>query len=177
MSDSILYTEEGFTGITPVFMPDEEYGRALETFIVPCADTIIIDRKEKTVYLAKRRAKPIHDTWWVIGGRRKPGMSARDAMKDIFKRETSLEISPERFQYIATVEYLLKDRQQPPQEKNLHTQGVTYALELTSEERYVVAANLDPKEYYSELGLKGFPSSEFQELHPVVRTLALKVFS
>lgn len=175
-TEPILYTEEGFPGINKVFLSDDEYARALETFIVACADAMIVDRRAKKVYLSKRRAKPMQDTWWVIGGRRAPGVPAREAMQGLFKRETSLMIAPERFEFLALVEYRLKNRQQMPQEKGTHTQGYTFAVELTPEELGQVAANLDPKEYYTELGLRAFSLEEIKNgsHHPAIIALAAR---
>lgn len=163
MEEPLLYVEPGFVGMSPIFLPDEEYGRALETFIVPCTDTLIIAPQEKCVYLAKRRVKPAQDWWWMIGGRRKAGISARDAMRETFKRETSLSIAPERLKYVAIIEYLFKDREQEPQGKNQHAQGITFSLELTPEERWTVAANLDPQEYCANLGLQSFTLEQLQD--------------
>ncbi|MFA6519706.1 MAG: hypothetical protein WCT41_02700 [Candidatus Paceibacterota bacterium] len=171
-----LYIEKGFTGMEKVFLPDDEYARAIEAFIVTCVDTIIIDRYAKKVYLPKRRSKPAQDLWWVIGGRRKTGITAREAMREIFKRETSLEIPLERFVFVAIAEYLWSNRQQSPQKKGVHMQGYTFAVDLTPEERSIVAKNLDPKEYSAELELRAFTLEELQDgsHHPAVVAIAAR---
>src|SRR3989344_5904995 len=98
--DPVIYIEKDFTGMEKVFLPDDEYARAIEAFIVTCVDTVIVDRHTKKVYLPKRRSKPAQDLWWMIGGRRKTGITAREAMQEIFKRETSLQITLERFIFV-----------------------------------------------------------------------------
>ena len=141
--EPVIYIEKDFTGMEKVFLPDDEYARAIEAFIVTCVDTVIVDRHTKKVYLPKRRSKPAQDLWWMIGGRRKTGITAREAMQEIFKRETSLQITLERFIFVTVAEYCWKNRQQKPQENGVHMQGYTFALELTTEERATVAKNLD----------------------------------
>lgn len=175
-NEPAIYIEKGFTGMEKVFLPDDEYARAIEAFIVTCVDTIIVDRHAKKVYLPKRRSKPAQDLWWVIGGRRKTGITAREAMQEIFKRETSLEIPLERFVFITIAEYFWSNRQQQPQKKGVHMQGYTFTLELTQEELATVAKNLDPKEYYAELGLRVFTLEELQDgsHHPAVVAIAMR---
>ena len=170
----ITYVEEGFKGMEKVFLTDEEYARAIEAFIVPCVDIIIIDPDRTKVYLTYRIAKPIQNKWWFIGGRRAAGIMPREAAQQVFKRETSLEVAPERFLFITIAEYLLKDRAQIPQTKAVHTQGYTYALALTPEERAIVAANVDSKEYDASKGLKAFTQGELKDgsHHPVVVEIA-----
>lgn len=171
-----LYIEKGFTGMGKVFLPDDEYARAIEAFIVTCADAIIVDRHAKKVYLPKRRSKPAQDLWWVIGGRRKTGITAREAMQEIFKRETSLNIPPERFAFIAVTEYFWNNRQQQPQDKGVHMQGFTFAVELTPEELIIVAQHLDSDEYYTKLGLRAFSLAELQDgsHHPAIAAIAAR---
>ena len=174
--EPVIYIEKDFTGMEKVFLPDDEYARAIEAFIVTCVDTVIVDRHTKKVYLPKRRSKPAQDLWWMIGGRRKTGITAREAMQEIFKRETSLQITLERFIFVTVAEYCWKNRQQKPQENGVHMQGYTFALELTTEERATVAKNLDSKEYYAELGLRAFTLEELQDgsHHPVIATIAVR---
>ena len=171
-----IYREPGFQRMEKQFLTNEEYARAIETFIVTCADTIITDKTAKCVYLAKRRSKPLRDMWWMIGGRRQPGVPAREAMQTIFKRETLLELPSERFVFVALAEYLLKDREQEPQNKNQHTQGYTFAVDLTAKEREVVAAHLDSKEYYIDLGLRAFGIQQLEDdaYHPTLIALATR---
>lgn len=174
--EPVLYVEKDFAGIEKVFLTNDEYARAIEAFIVTCADTIIIDRHAKKVYLPKRRSKPAQDLWWMIGGRRKTGIKAREAMQEIFKRETSLQIPLERFIFVTVTEYCWKNRQQAPQENGVHMQGYTFAIELKPEELATVAKNLDPKEYYTELGLRAFTLEELQNgtHHPVIAAIAAR---
>jgi ADP-ribose pyrophosphatase YjhB (NUDIX family) len=172
--EPIVYTEEGFNGMGEVFLPDDEYARAIEAFIVPCVDILIVDPNHTKAYLAYRIAKPLQNAWWFIGGRRVAGVVPREAAQRVFKRETSLEVDAARFVFITVIEYLFKDRAQTPQNKAVHTQGYTYALALTDEERAVVAANLDTKEYNASQGLKAFTLQEIKDgsHHPVVVEIA-----
>lgn len=176
-NEPIIYVEKGFIGMDKVFLSDEEYAQATEAFIVTCADTLIVNRKEKKVYLSKRRARPAQDFWWMIGGRRKPGIPAREAMQKIFERETSLLIPLERFIFVDIIEYCFKTREQAPQENGVHMQGYTFVVELTQEELTTATKNLDPKEYYAELGLRAFSLAELKDgtHHPAIVTIASRV--
>lgn len=173
----ITYVEEGFKGMEKVFLTDEEYARAIETFIVPCVDILIVDPDRTKAYLIYRTSKPVQNRWWFIGGRRAASIMPREAAGQVFNRETSLEVAPERFIFVTIVEYLLKDRAQQPQTKGVHTQAFTYAIALTPEERATVAANIDTKEYDASLGLKTCTLKELKDgsHHPVVVEIASRI--
>lgn len=177
--EPLFHIDPEFRGMEKVYLTDQEYTHAIESFVIPCADAILVDRAAGHIYLAKRLSKPMDNTWWMIGGRRKAGVAPRDAMQEIFKRETSLNLPKERFTFAAMAEYLCHNRNQEPQDKGCHTQGYTFALELTAEERAIVAANLDPTEYDPTEGLKAFSVADLSDgsHHPMLRLLAQKALS
>jgi ADP-ribose pyrophosphatase YjhB (NUDIX family) len=144
------------------FLSDEVYAQAMESFIIVCADTLPVNRAKKTVYLAKRKAKPQAD-WYLLGGRMQRGESEVEAAKRNIKRETGLEIATDRLEYIALKRYWWKERQQEPQNMGADTLIFTFALELTQDELAYASAQLDESEYETELGLREFSLEELKQ--------------
>ena len=147
------HTEDGFQPVPSVFLSDEEYGRGLQCFVPCTADIVIINREERTFYLARRKSKPVPGWCW-IGGRMKPGELKEEAAARLFKRETKLELSPERFELVAVIDHRMNDRQQAPQELGCHMNAFTFVVELTPDE--LASISLDEKEYEAEVGLTAF---------------------
>ncbi len=169
------HTEEGFQPIPSLFLSDGEYGRGLQCF-VPCAtDIVIINRKERTFYLACRKSKPVSDWWW-IGGRMKPGELKEEAAARCFKRETKLALPPNRFELAAVIDHRLKDRQQEPQTLGCHMNAFTFTVELTPDE--LAQISLDEKEYEKEVGLAVFSGGDLvtREVRPIVVELYNHIF-
>ena len=57
-----------------VFLPDKEYGLALDALVKGCAD-VLLTRGEGAslrILLGKRKVEPQPD-WWFVGGRTRPG--------------------------------------------------------------------------------------------------------
>ena len=46
---------------------DEEYGRVLDNFVIACVDVVVLHGNK--VLLEKRTYDPLHDQWWIFGGR------------------------------------------------------------------------------------------------------------
>ncbi|KAH8056102.1 hypothetical protein JL721_10065 [Aureococcus anophagefferens] len=57
-----------------VFLPDKEYGLALDALVKGCADVLITSGAGPSlrILLGKRRVEPQPD-WWFVGGRTRPG--------------------------------------------------------------------------------------------------------
>lgn len=127
------YIEGGYQEIPSVYLSDEEYARALQCFVPACTDVVPIRNEKRTIYLARRKQKPMIDWWWV-GGRMKPNETFLDSAVRCFRRETKLDIDPGRLVLRAVNDYFLKDRQQEPQNVGCHMLGITFSLEITPEE-------------------------------------------
>lgn len=151
------YTEDGYQAIPKLRLSDEEYARALQRLIPVCADIVVIDREKQAIYLAPRTAKPGTGLWW-IGGGIAAGTSKEDGAADNFKRETKLELPPERFQLVAANDYRFKDRAQEPSDIGCHMFGYIFTVELTDEEH--AAMTLDPGEYAEGQGLRPYSREE-----------------
>ncbi len=165
-----LWVEDLDFEAKPTPMDDAAYSQALSSMVLVCNDTLIIDAKSKEPFVARRRAKPMQDQWWYIGGRRRFGEVPLRSMARSFKRETSLDLPERRFLFLATYEYIFKDRQQKPQSGGTHTLSHTFAVELDPNEIEVASGALDPKEYYAEQGLRPLDSIDprHHEVHPFI---------
>ncbi|OGY78802.1 MAG: hypothetical protein A3B74_03385 [Candidatus Kerfeldbacteria bacterium RIFCSPHIGHO2_02_FULL_42_14] len=148
------YTETGYQTSPAVFLPDDEYGRALQCCIPACTDIVPINTRERIIYLARRALKPMTGWWW-IGGRMTAPETKEEAVARNFQRETGLELTHERFQLAAVFDYRWKNRAQAPQDIGCHMFGYTFTVELTTTERTFVSANLN-KEFETSAGLTSF---------------------
>ncbi len=138
------YVEEGYSPIPRVFLSDEAYGEGLQCFVPLCTDILPINTERKTVYLAKRRAKPMAGLWW-LGGRMYPDESLAGSAIRCFKRETGFDITEDRLIPVGFFEYKWKDRQQIPQTIGCHTASYLFSIALSNEE--ISALRLEQNEY------------------------------
>lgn len=171
-----LYQGKGRKKIKPEFLPDEVYNAAMRSFVVVCTDAIIINKKEKAVYLAKRRIKPMKN-WWVIGGRSFTGELPEESIVRCFERETTLLLAGKRFKMLCINRYLWKDRQQEPQDIGSDNLAYTFAVELTEEEIRAVSMNLN-KEEYEDIGLEKFDLKRLRQekIHPMIVLAYKQIF-
>ncbi len=163
-----VYTENPNHKLAAVRLSDEEYGRAIQALIILCVDAVIVNNERRTIYLTKRRTKPM-DGWWWIGGRRVFGKSAEESMVTNFARETGLKLSPDRFEFILRQEYVWKDREQEPQDVGSHNDSNVHTVTLTDEELASVNENLDQTEY-DGTGLVEFTREKLveEQVHPAI---------
>ncbi|KAH8068168.1 hypothetical protein JL720_12259 [Aureococcus anophagefferens] len=71
-----------------VFLPDKEYGLALDALVKGCADVLITSGAGPSlrILLGKRRVEPQPD-WWFVGGRTRPGDTPAEGAARNVKRE------------------------------------------------------------------------------------------
>ncbi len=155
MSLPKLYVEDGYVPIPRVRLGDAAYGLALQSFPVVCTDAVIYDSRRRTIFLAKRKSKPMTG-WWVIGGRTLAGETMRESINRCFMRETKFDIGSLQFDYVCTNEYIWKDRQQVPQAIGCHCLARTFKIELSAVNRELVESNLECNEYDKSMGLREF---------------------
>lgn len=156
------YTESGYQTIPSVRLSDDEYGRGLQCFVPACVDIVPIDRNQRIIYLARRASKPMTGWWW-IGGRMAAYETKEEAAVRNFRRETWLELAPNRLQLAAIFDYRWKDRAQAPQGVGCHMLGYTFTVELTTGELANVAVNLERGEYETSAGLTAFSREKLVE--------------
>lgn len=77
------------------FLPDKEYGEALDTLVKACADMLLVSPDGKKIFVGKRKVQPQPD-WWFVGGRVFPGETPPQACCRLLKRELHLDIDPAR---------------------------------------------------------------------------------
>ena len=160
------------------FLSDETYAEAIESFVIVDADVLFINRTNKSVFLlARRKVKPMQGLW-LIGGRIFAGEPERAAIARLVKRETSLSIAPDRFEYLCINRYLWTDREQEPQNKGSDNLCYTFALEVSDEEKQISSEHLDPDEYDTTTGLQEFDKKmlEAGSVHQAIRDLYDIVF-
>lgn len=154
MEEPKRYLEEPrrqFGGI----LSDNEYAKAMQTFILVCTDFVPIDRNNRTIYLAKRS---VHSSKgiWRFGGRQRAGEMTREACTRLAKRELDIEIQPERFAYFLTTEDVWAWRKQEPQNAGGHNLIHIFSVECTHEELMHAATHLDKDEYDAPFGIQSF---------------------
>jgi len=123
-------------------MSDSAYQEAKQCIPFISTDAIIVDRAMKVFFLPTRKSKPAQEIW-PIGGGVKVGDTNQDAMLRNFTRETKLEIEKNRLipLPLKAINYVMWKTEQI---QNLH---FPFMIELSPEERNIVADNLDLNEY------------------------------
>ena len=150
----------------------------MESFTIVGTDVLFINRERRSFYLAKRKALPLLG-YWMIGGRMWAGEDPRTSMQRVTKRETGLELAPERFTFVTLNRYLWATRAQIPHEKGSDNLCYTFIAELSPEELVLAAANLDRQEYEAAAGLTEFDSLaslEAEGVHQAIRDLYAQLF-
>lgn len=176
-SEPRIYIQDASFVMPRTFLTEEEYGRALESLVVVCADVLVVNKERNVLLLASRKAKPIQGPW-MFGGRLYAGERETDAASRILERETSLHIEKSRLQYIGMHRYVCSERQQIPQDKGSDTLAFNFYLELSNEEIQQAASSLDSDEYDKEAGLKEFDMKalESEHVHPALLDLHNQIF-
>ena len=133
----------------PVFLPDKEYGLALDALVKGCADVLLTRGRGASlrVLLGKRRVEPQPD-WWFVGGRTRPGETPAEGAARNVKREIGLAASRRRFALVGAYSLLWRTRAQPPETNGTADVSTVFELALTDAEAGAVTpAAFDAKEY------------------------------
>lgn len=138
-----------------VRVPDAVYGCMLDNMILVTVDVLLINWQRRTCWLAKRKIYPMRGIWQ-FGGRRNWGETPLEAIRRCFKREAGLDLLLGRFLFLAHVEYLWREREQPPQDRGVHCSADQFALAVTDEEVALVRTGLEKGEYDREFGLREY---------------------
>mmetsp|Transcript_27636 Transcript_27636/g.72609 ORF Transcript_27636/g.72609 Transcript_27636/m.72609 type:complete len:230 (-) Transcript_27636:4-693(-) len=148
------------------FLPDDEYGRALDALVKACSDVLITTAGGGRVLLGKRNTEPQPD-WWYFGGRVKPGMSPEEGAAKNVKRELGLDKPASEFKVIANYSFVWKWRAQAPADHGTADISTIHNLELESEAE-VAHFMPDPKEYDD---FRWFDTDEVLagEFHPALK--------
>ena len=160
MVKSLYNYTEGKKIPEPYFWTDEEYLKSLTASLHPCTDCLIISKEKRTVLFPKRRTKT-GQGYWFVGGVWKPQKDYLENMRDIFQRETGLDIKTERFKRVK-----LADNNDMPV-RTLWSTGrndihFIFSVELTEKEIKKASENLDSQEYNTKVGLQEFTLEELK---------------
>ena len=170
----VTYIEDPNFKMPRKFLPDKIFAEAMESFVIVDADVVFVTKGDRsTLLLARRKAKPVQGGLWFVGGRIYAGESELEGIVRLVKRETGLEIAPERFEYLRMQRYMWNNRQQEPQDKGSDNLCYMFALEITPDEREQASQQLDPNEYESEDGLREYSKEmlEKEGVHQAVLDL------
>ena len=114
-----------------VFLPDREYGLALDALVKGCAD-VLLTRGEGAalrILLGKRKVEPQPD-WWFVGGRTRPGDTPAEGAARNVKRELGLAIETRRFVHVNTYSFVWNYRQQAPTTNGTADASTVFELPL-----------------------------------------------
>ena len=96
--------------------------------------------------MGKRKVHPQPD-WWVLGGRMKAGDTVEEAAGRNCRRETGIDIAPERWSFVCCQTMLWQFRKQAPEGNGTADFGVIMTARITAEER--ASMNMCSEEYES----------------------------
>lgn len=150
-----LYRQDPDHRMSGGYLDDATYAAAITSFVFMCTDAVIVNSNRRTIFLANRCVKPMMGLW-IIGGRWFAGETRAESMVRCFKRETGLDVVPDRFGYVYTNEYMWAERRQEPQNVGSHNVAYTFRVSLTDAEIAAAAKHLNPDEYDREFGLREF---------------------
>lgn len=128
-----------------VFLPDREYGLALDALVKACSDVLVLSHDQKRVLLGRRKVEPQPD-WWFIGGRARPGDTTTAAAARNVKREINLDLPETRYEVVANYSMVWSYRVQPPTENGTADLSTIHSVSLTEKEEAQDFV-LDPVEY------------------------------
>ncbi|KAI8471757.1 MAG: hypothetical protein J3K34DRAFT_520281 [Monoraphidium minutum] len=165
-SDVIAHFETGVYRRNATFLGDEEYGRALDALVKACADVLMRDTETGEILIMRRIVHPQPD-WWFVGGRMKAGDTPLAAAAKNVKRETGLELPPERFTPLCTMSMLWQKRKQEPADNGTADISVVFLVGVTPQERAALA--MDGAEYDASAWLPPRDVTGGDGYHPALR--------
>jgi len=130
-----------------VFLPDREYGLALDALVKGCSDVLVVSSDGTRVLLGRRKVEPQPD-WWFIGGRSRPGDTTIAAARRNVHRELGLLLDESRYQVVANYSMVWSYRQQAPTEHGTADLSTIHTVYLTPQEEQDGVPALDPNEYH-----------------------------
>jgi hypothetical protein len=155
-------------------LSETAYAEALQGMVIVCTDVLIVDLSRETVFLATRRSFPMRGLWG-IGGRVRAGETEWQAICRIFRRETSLDLAPERFERVPLMaRYMWSEREQDHVEMGADNLSYNFLVPLSEREIKEASSGLDPDEYEAAAGLREFSSVQLRDfclkgaIHPAI---------
>lgn len=127
------------------FLPDDEYGIALDNLVKGCTDILLLNPPGTHIFTGRRNVQPQPD-WWFMGGRIFPGETPIQSCQRLLRRELGLEIGSERFVAVCAQAFAFEMREQAPQNHGTTDAQFCYKVQLLNEEE-VKKVVLDENEY------------------------------
>lgn len=169
MADVIAHFETGAYRPNKTFLEDAEYARALDCFVKGCADVLIQDESTGQVLIGRRAYHPQPD-WWYIGGRMQAGFTPEQQARRNVRRETGLDLPPDRFSPLCVMSMLWQWRRQAPADNGTADVAVVCLCRVKAEERARV--KLDAQEYRGSMWLAPAELAGGEGYHPCLRRAA-----
>ncbi|KAL3803700.1 hypothetical protein HJC23_003754 [Cyclotella cryptica] len=142
----IPYHETGPFQSHRTFLPDDQYGVALDNLVKGCTDILLLSPDTTRLFLGKRCVQPQPD-WWFLGGRIFPGETPVESCRRLLVRELGLDIaSVERFRPVCCQAFAFAMREQEPKHHGTADVQFCFRVRLEDEEEMRKAV-LDEKEY------------------------------
>ena len=153
-----------------VFLPDKEYGLALDALVKGCAD-VLLTRGEGAslrILLGKRKVEPQPD-WWFVGGRTRPGDTPAEGAARNVKRELGLAIETRRFVHVNTYSFVWNYRQQAPSTNGTADASTVFELPLTAAEADGLGPSKFDKNEYADAAWVGPLDILEGDYHPALQ--------
>mmetsp|Transcript_1623 Transcript_1623/g.3557 ORF Transcript_1623/g.3557 Transcript_1623/m.3557 type:complete len:236 (-) Transcript_1623:37-744(-) len=141
----VPFHETGTFKSRRTFLPDDQYGVALDNLVKGCTDILLLNPSGTHVFAGKRRVQPQPD-WWFTGGRMFPGETPVQSCQRLLRRELGLEIESRRFAAVCAQAFAFGMRQQEPKEHGTTDTQFCFRVQLKNEEE-VKKVVLDEEEY------------------------------
>lgn len=152
---------------------DEEYTVILDNVVVNCVDVALVTDDGK-VLMARRHNEPYKNGLAFPGGRQIPGESYGDTAARHTLKNTGLKVDPTRFRFVRSDSWLWSLREQPPQERGCHMNGITVVATLTPEEATRIKSDDD---IFKSEWIDLQDASTREEIHPSHRNAAGDILS
>ncbi|KAL7501921.1 hypothetical protein ACHAWX_000402 [Stephanocyclus meneghinianus] len=149
------------------FLPDDQYGQALDNLVKGCTDVLLLSPDGTQIFLGKRRVQPQPD-WWFLGGRIFPGETPVESCRRLLSRELGLDVEDAgRFRPVCCQAFAFAMREQEPKDHGTADVQFCFRLWLRDEgEREKVV--LDEEEYCDGKWVEPFEVLE-GNYHPALR--------
>jgi len=141
----VPYHETGTFKSRRTFLPDDQYGIALDNLVKGCTDILLLDPTGTKLFVGKRIVQPQPD-WWFLGGRMFPGETPVQSCMRLLKRELGLDIDHERFSVVCAQAFAFGMREQAPKEHGTTDTQFCYKVQL-KDDAEVKKVVLDEEEY------------------------------
>ncbi|KAL7457965.1 hypothetical protein ACHAWC_009976 [Mediolabrus comicus] len=141
----IPYHETGTFKSRRTFLPDDQYGVALDNLVKGCTDILLLNPSGTHIFTGRRCVQPQPD-WWFMGGRMFPGETPIESGQRLLKRELGLDITKDRFDVVCAQAFAFGMREQEPKEHGTTDAQFCYKVQLLNDDE-VQKVVLDENEY------------------------------